>query len=207
MITIIDYGVGNLTSIRNMLKKAGAESVITADPRLIESAQKLILPGVGAFDTGMTHLREAPFFDILNHRVLVDRVPILGICLGVQLFTESSEEGKLPGLGWVKGHTVRFRTEKMDASLKVPHMGWTDVAPARQSRLLENMPSDARFYFVHTYHLLPDDPEDTLLTARYGYEFAAGVEFDNIVGVQFHPEKSHKFGLQLLTNFSQNYGS
>lgn len=205
MITIIDYQVGNLNSIKNMLKKAGVESEITGDPQKIEAADKLILPGVGSFDYGMEKLRSAPFFDQLNQKVLSERTPILGICLGVQLFTESSEEGESAGLGWIKGHTVRFQAEKMDASLKVPHMGWNEVSLSKSSKLFTGMYEEPRFYFVHTYHLHIADQTDELVAANYGYSFTAGVEFDNIVGVQFHPEKSHKFGMRLLENFAQHY--
>lgn len=206
MIVIIDYGVGNLTSIKNMIKKAGAEAVISGDPGIIEKASKFILPGIGAFDHGMQHLRNAPYFDILNNRVLNEKVPVLGVCLGVQLFTEGSEEGVLPGLGWIKGKVVKFRLDKMtDSSLKVPHMGWTDVTVQKDSRLFRDMHEDPRFYFVHSYHLLCDDPSDVLVNADYGYNFAAGVERDNIVGTQFHPEKSHKFGLKIYENFLKYY--
>ncbi len=205
MITIIDYQVGNLSSIRNMLKKAGVESRITGDTEAIASAEKLILPGVGSFDYGMEKLRSASFFDILNQRVLADQVPILGICLGVQLFTESSEEGQSPGLGWIKGKTVRFRQQEMSAKLKVPHMGWNEVHTRKESPLFRDMYEEPRFYFVHTYHLEVADKSDELVEATYGYPFTAGVEFENIVGVQFHPEKSHKFGMRLLENFAQYY--
>ena len=207
MLTIIDYGTGNLNSIKNMLKKAGYKDVVISGvPEDIERAEKLILPGVGAFDFGMDQLTNRPFYDLLNQKVLVDKVPILGICLGVQLFTESSEEGKMPGLGWIKGKTIRFRQDQMEGgSRKVPHMGWGEVNLRKASRLFEGMYDTPRFYFVHTYHVVCEDQEDELVAGSYGYPFTAGVEFENIVGVQFHPEKSHKYGMKVLSNFVNLY--
>lgn len=205
MITIIDYGIGNLGSIKNMLKKAGVESRISSELPEIASAEKLILPGVGAFDYGMGRLREAVYFETLNRRVLEDKVPVLGICLGTQLLTEGSEEGELAGLGWIKGKTIKFRQEKMDNSLKIPHMGWNEIKAAKESKLFTDMYEEPRFYFVHTYHMTCEADEDVLVTSQYGYEFVSGVESQNIVGVQFHPEKSHKYGLKLLDNFAKHY--
>lgn len=206
MITIIDYGVGNLLSIRNMLKKAGyRDATISNKEEDIAQAEKLILPGVGHFDYGMHQLRESAFFDTLNKRVQTDKVPILGICLGAQLLTQGSEEGELPGLGWIQARTIRFDSSRMDTSLKIPHMGWGDVKVQKPSKLFENMPEDPRFYFVHSYHLVCDDPSDELVSCTHGYSFVAGVERGNVLGVQFHPEKSHKFGLQLLSNFVNHY--
>ena len=206
MIAILDYGVGNLVSIRNMISKAGGQSIITSDPNQIATAEKFILPGIGSFDHGISNLRSAPYFDILNECVTRKKVPILGVCLGVQLFTESSEEGKLPGLGWIKGRTVRFNTDKMNNHrLKVPHMGWTEVQQKKSSKLFTDMYEDPRFYFVHSYHLHCENESDVLVQGTYGYEFVAGVERENVVGVQFHPEKSHKFGLRVYENFIRYY--
>lgn len=206
MLTIIDYGVGNLSSIRNMLKKAGYRDVVISSQLAdIEQAEKLILPGVGHFDYGMNQLRKSIFFDTLNRRVLEDKIPVLGICLGAQLLTKGSEEGVEPGLGWINAYTRKFRPEQMDQSLKVPHMGWGNVYIQKQSKLLADLPIDPRYYFVHTYHIVCEDPADELVSCTYGYPFTAGVEKGNILGVQFHPEKSHKYGLSLLTNFVQNY--
>jgi len=206
MIAIIDYGVGNLLSIRNMLKKAGyRDAIISNKEEDIAQAKKLILPGVGHFDYGMNQLRESTFFDTLNNRVQTDKVPILGICLGAQLLTQGSEEGELPGLGWIQARTIRFNSGRIDPSLKIPHMGWGDVKVQKPSKLFENMPEDPRFYFVHSYHLVCDDPADELVSCTHGYAFTAGIERGNVLGVQFHPEKSHKFGLQLLSNFVNHY--
>jgi imidazole glycerol-phosphate synthase subunit HisH len=205
MVAIIDYGVGNLASIKNMLKRIGYESVISGDAGVINAADKLILPGVGAFDYGMGHLNQSGLVDLLNEKVLVQKVPILGICLGVQLFTEKSEEGVLPGLGWIKGKTISFDRSRLGADHKIPHMGWTDVFNYSASKLFTGMFNEPRFYFVHSYHLAVERENEKMVSASYGYEFTAGIEKENILGVQFHPEKSHKFGMKVLDNFIRYY--
>jgi glutamine amidotransferase len=205
MITIIDYQVGNLNSIKNMLKKIGYRDAVISDRREdIARADHLILPGVGAFHYGMERLKASDYFELLNHRVLEEKVPVLGICLGAQLLTEHSEEGDAEGLGWIKGRTVKFDPQQLDTQLKIPHMGWCDVTIKKDHPLTEGLEEmEPRFYFVHSYHILCDRQEDVLLTGRHGHEFVAGVAHDNILGVQFHPEKSHKFGMHLLKNFIQ----
>ncbi|HEY4206558.1 MAG TPA: imidazole glycerol phosphate synthase subunit HisH [Puia sp.] len=205
MVTIVDYGVGNLASIKNMLKKLGSEALITSQEQDILSAEKLILPGVGAFDTCAEKLRQSGLIDTLNRKVLEERTPVLGVCVGMQLLTEGSEEGVLPGLGWIRGRVVRFRQDRMPAGTKIPHMGWTDVILNKPSPLFEGMYEEPRFYFVHSYHPELADPADGLLLAEHGYRFVAGMEHENIIGVQFHPEKSHKFGMKLFSNFMKNY--
>ncbi len=205
MIAIVDYGVGNLASIKNILKKIGVESFIATTAEEIADANKLILPGVGAFDTCVQKLQKTGYIPILNRKAKEDKIPILGICVGMQLLFSSSEEGVLPGLGWIKGKNVRFKPELFNLPLKVPHMGWTDVKAAKDSLLLEGMYQEPRFYFVHSYHAVVEYESDKLLLANYGYNFTAAVEHDNIIGVQFHPEKSHKFGMKLLENFAQHY--
>jgi glutamine amidotransferase len=204
MFVIVDYGVGNLASIRNMLKKAGTSAVISNDPDTIAGASKLLLPGMGAFDNCMQKLADSGFRPLIEKKVFVEKVPLLGICVGLQMFMRSSEEGQLPGLGWIDGDTIRFRPEKMEASQKIPNMGWLEIEASKPSRLLESL-DDARFYFAHSYHVKVDHPEDELISATYGYPFTVGVEKDNLVGVQFHPEKSHRFGMQLLKNFAEKY--
>jgi glutamine amidotransferase len=204
MITIIDYKTGNLGSIQNILKKIGEDSVITSDKEIIEKATKLILPGVGAFDTGMRNLMELDLVDILNKKVIAEKIPVLGICLGMQLLSNRSEEGALPGLGWIDGETVRFRFEDT-AEYKIPHMGWNFTRQHKDSKLFENMFSDARFYFVHSYFFRANIEKDVLLSTTYEIEFTSAVEKENILGVQFHPEKSHKFGMKLLKNFVDFY--
>jgi imidazole glycerol-phosphate synthase subunit HisH len=205
MITIIDYKIGNLGSIKNMLKRIGVAATITGDIAEIEKAEKLILPGVGHYDYGMQNLQQSGLVPILNQRVLQNKVPILGICLGVQLLTESSEEGVEKGLGWIKGKTIAFDKTKLHTNQKIPHMGWGEIEQYQQSKLFENMHADPRFYFVHSYHLALEEKKMELCTLKYGYDFCAGIEHENILGVQFHPEKSHKFGMKLLENFVKNY--
>ncbi|MCK0115076.1 imidazole glycerol phosphate synthase subunit HisH [Gelidibacter sp. F63206] len=205
MITIIDYKIGNITSIQKMLKKAGyADAIISSRVEDIQNASKLILPGVGHFDYGMKQLKFSGLLKALNKRVLDDKIPILGICLGAQLMTNGSEEGKEKGLGWIDAQTVRFDKSKLSSNLKIPHMGWTDVVYKQDVPLFKDMPTDSRFYFVHTYHMACNQPEDIAVTATYGYEFTAGFIKDNIIGMQFHPEKSHKYGMQFLRNFIDN---
>lgn len=205
MLTIIDYNTGNLGSIKNMLKRLSIPSQITNDVATIEQAEKLILPGVGHFDYGMQQLHKSGLVPLLNQKVLQNKTPILGICLGVQLLTEGSEEGTEKGLGWIKGNTIAFDKTKLAANQKIPHMGWTDVTNYQQSKLFESMYDEPRFYFVHSYHLKLANAANSLVTAKYGYEFSAGIEHENILGTQFHPEKSHKFGMKLLENFAKNY--
>lgn len=202
MIVIIDYGLGNLGSIRNMLKKIGVEAEVTSDHVAIRNAGKLILPGVGSFDNGMSNLRELGLIDVLNKKVIEERVPVLGICLGMQLLTRKSEEGSLRGLGWIDAETIRFRSSPQ---YKVPNMGWNYVHAAKQSPLLKDMYDEPRFYFVHSYYVKCNDPKDELLRSDYGITYTSGVEKENILGVQFHPEKSHKYGMKLLQNFAENY--
>ena len=201
MITIVDYNMGNLGSIQNMLKKLGVDSEITSDPSRVAAASKLILPGVGAFDAGMDNLERADLIPVLNERVAQVRVPILGICLGMQLMTRQSAEGERKGLGWIDAETVRF--EPSASASKVPHMGWNLVESVRGGVLVEGLPPEPRFYFVHSYFVRCWQDEDVLLTTRYGSVFHSGFHRGNVWGVQFHPEKSHKFGMRLLQNFAQ----
>ena len=202
MITIVDYGVGNLGSIRNMLRKIGAACEISADGERLTAADKLILPGVGAFDAGMASLNASGLAPALHEAVSQRKVPVLGICLGMQLMTRGSEEGSLPGLGWIDAKTVRF-TPSADQKLKVPHMGWNVVNACKSSRLLRGAEPEERFYFVHSFYVRCERPDDVLLRARHGGTFDAAFERENVMGVQFHPEKSHKFGLRLLSNFAR----
>jgi len=202
LIVIVDYGMGNVGSIQNMLKKAGFPSVVTNDPLEIGQADKLILPGVGAFDTGMRNLLEHELIPLLNQKAIVDKVPVLGLCLGAQLITNQSEEGKLPGLGWIDGETVRFHFANQHQNLKVPHMGWNVLHIRQNHPYLDGLPDDQRFYFVHSYHLICTKPENVIALTTYGYPFASIIGNENVVGMQFHPEKSHKFGLTILRNFA-----
>lgn len=201
MITIVDYGMGNLGSIRNMLKKIGVEAQISADPEVVARAGKLILPGVGAFDAGMENLARSGLQPVLDERVRDAGVPTLGICLGMQLMTRRSDEGTKPGLGWIDAEALRF--EPGAAALKVPHMGWNRVHLRREAALVADLPDEPRFYFVHSYYVRCRREDDVLLTTPYGPDFHSGVQRDNVWGVQFHPEKSHRFGMQLLRNFAE----
>lgn len=200
-IIIIDYNMGNLGSIRNMLKHLGYEAVISASPQELDRADKFILSGVGSFDEGIRNLAKNNLTEHLTGRVLIDRIPILGICLGMQLFTQSSEEGILPGLGWLAARTVRFNFQENAGKLKIPHMGWNTITPQKQNLLLKDLAADFRFYFVHSYYLACEKREDILCSTVHGYEFTSAVARDNIYGVQFHPEKSHRYGMQILKNF------
>lgn len=197
---IIDYGVGNLGSIKNMLRRIGGESRITADEDVIISADRLILPGVGAFDHCVRSLRERGLEPILRRAVLEQRTPILGICVGMQLFADASEEGVEQGLGWIPGRVVKFK--KARAEMKIPHMGWNFVRPRRDTYLFNRMPQDEpKFYFVHSFYFDCTQDQHVLGTTDYFCSFTSAVHRENIWGVQFHPEKSHKFGMQLLANF------
>jgi len=201
MIVIVDYGMGNLGSIQNMLKKAGFPSLITSDKSIIENADKLILPGVGAFDNAINNLNSLDLIDLLNKKALEEKIPVLGICLGMQLLSKSSEEGILSGLGWIDAVTIKFKFD--DSNLKIPHMGWNNIKIMQNSTLFDSLDEEQRFYFVHSYHVKCSNPENVLISCQYGIDFTAGVINGNIMGVQFHPEKSHKYGLNLLKNFAE----
>jgi len=205
MITIIDYGCGNPASIKNMLKKIGHEAQISASPDIIQHAEKLILPGVGAFDHGMQQLHQLNLIPALHQQVLQNKVPILGICLGSQLFFKRSDEGKETGLGWIEGDVINFDKSRLSEQDKIPNMGWSDVSIKKNSVLFDRNLEIPHFYFVHSYHMHCQDSLDTLVTSQHAYEFTAGIEKGNIAGVQFHPEKSHAFGMLLLENFATKF--
>jgi glutamine amidotransferase len=179
-------------------------STITSDPAEIEVAEKFILPGVGHFDKAMHNLTHLGLVDVLRKKVLEDKVPVLGICLGMQLLCKNSEEGSRDGLGFVDAYVKRFYFTD-EIGLKIPQMGWNLIKPEKASPLLENNGKDSRFYFVHSYHVVCNNPQDVLTSTYHGYRFTSSFERDNIIGVQFHPEKSHRFGMQLLKNFVENY--
>jgi glutamine amidotransferase len=200
VITIVDYGMGNLGSMLNMFKRIGIQARITSDPEDIRSENRLILPGVGAFDAAMSRINSRPgMLDALNHKALIDHIPILGVCLGMQLLTCRSEEGVLPGLGWIEGETKKFPV--LD-DLKVPHMGWNIAKTNTPSFISKDIGSEFRFYFVHSYCVHVSRKNDSLMTSRYGIDFDSAIGHENIFGVQFHPEKSHRFGMQVLKNFA-----
>ena len=209
MIAIIDYGLGNLGSIANMLRVVGEKSVITDDPEKIHAADKMILPGVGAFDAGMSNLAKNCLDQVIKEETASGK-PIMGICLGMQLLGFRSEEGQKSGLGLIPFENKRFNFKSVTVSdeerrlLKIPHMGWDIVKFSKPyNPLLEGIEGQQRYYFVHSYHAVCDSPENVLMTCDYGYEFAAAVVKDNVYGVQFHPEKSHDFGMRIFENFTR----
>ena len=206
MITIIDYGMGNLGSIANMIKKVGGQSLITLELNEIKKATKLLLPGVGSFDNAVKNLQDLSLIDIIRKKVIEDKTPILGICLGMQLLTHSSEEGKLKGFGFIDAEAKKFNFDTLDENFPAPHMGWNKTQLQKESKLyIDNDDINRRFYFVHSYAVTCNNEADILTTTHYGYDFVSSFEKDNIIGCQFHPEKSHKYGMKLLKNFVENY--
>jgi glutamine amidotransferase len=205
VIVIVDYGMGNLGSIANMLKKIRVKAIISSNIVDIERASKIILPGIGAFDAGMQELEKRGLIPILNRKVLKDKTPILGVCLGMQLFTQQSEEGHCSGLGWFDAETVRFQYKADQSDLKIPNMGWNSIHITQSNPILnDEAEEDLWFYFVHSYHVVCRNHNNILATSFNGYEFAAAIIKDNIIGTQFHPEKSHKYGMELMKNFVEN---
>ena len=200
MIAIIDYGMGNFAAIKNMLDKLGHEAIIASDPKMLHNAKKIILPGVGSFDSGINKLRSSGFFDEIKIMVAEYKTPILGVCLGMQLLFEKSEEGKEQGLSLLEGDVVKFSFKSNQ--FKIPHMGWQNLEIINNNYLLKSSYSHQRFYFVHSYYVNPTDKSCISAFADYGIIFPASIEKNNIFGVQFHPEKSHKFGLELLNKFA-----
>lgn len=198
---IVDYGVGNIASIANMLKKAGRAAILSRDHAVIRSAARLILPGVGAFDHAAAQLSATGIDDVIRERA-ANGVPILGVCLGMQLLLDGSDEGSLSGLGLVPGVSHRFPSEVDGERLRVPHMGWNSVR-RKTATPLPNVQTDDRFYFVHSFYVKPDSNEHVIGITKHGIEFASMIRKDNVIGVQFHPEKSHRYGLKLLNDFAE----
>lgn len=204
MITIIDYEMGNLGSIQNMFKYIGVESTIESDPDKIKNASKILLPGVGSFDMAMKKIKEKNLYEVLNEKALKEQVPTLGICLGMQLLTTQSEEGTVDGFDWIPAKTMSFKN-RIDADLKIPHMGWNIVSQSNKSIITKNFQDfdEVRFYFVHSYFVKIEHEKNSILKTKYGIEFDSAIQKDNIFGAQFHPEKSHKFGMTLFENFAR----
>jgi imidazole glycerol-phosphate synthase subunit HisH len=198
-IVIIDYGMGNLRSVRNRFWRLGKETLVSSDKQEIMKANKLVLPGVGHFANGMKNLRESGMIEILKQKVIVEHCPILGICLGMQLLTEFSEEGDVAGLGFIRGRTIRFRFNNRQH--KIPHMGWNTLTLHKESPLFQGVTPEDIYYFVHSYYVVCDDKEDIVTTTTYGITFTSALQRDTIYGTQFHPEKSHDCGNKLLKNF------
>ncbi len=202
MVTIIDYGMGNIASIQKMLKKIGYDSELTNNRETILNSQKIILPGVGAFDYGMKNLKDQDLIQVLRYKAIEEKTPLLGICLGMQLLGKSSEEGEEEGLSLIDFNTIKFKFDNL--KLKIPHMGWNYIEYNSDSKLFKDMYEETRYYFVHSYYVENNDSY-TIARANYGFDFSAAVRKDNILGVQFHPEKSHKFGMKLLQNFVEEF--
>lgn len=202
MITIINYGIGNLLSVRNMFKRIGVTAVLSYDKATIEEADKIVIPGVGFFDSCMQAFNRSGLRDLVEKKVMNDKVPVLGICVGAQMMTRSSEEGSESGLGWLNADTIRFRTDEFP-SLKIPMIGWNHIKIHRSHDIWQNLELNARFYFAHSYHFSFDTAEFITASTTYGYEYPVAFQNANIFGTQFHPEKSHKYGMQFLENFSR----
>jgi imidazole glycerol-phosphate synthase subunit HisH len=201
LITIVDYGVGNIGALLNMLEYLGIDAEASGDPSTVVEAKKILLPGVGAFDRAMSALRSSQLVEALNEAVLHRHTPVLGVCLGMQLMARGSEEGHEPGLGWIQADVRRIRVPE-GSQLKVPHIGWMEVRPTRRSSLFDPSRPVERFYFDHSYHVACDRAEDVSAVIEYAGELCCALNARHISGVQFHPEKSHRFGMRLLTSFA-----
>jgi glutamine amidotransferase len=199
-VVIIDYGMGNIGSIDNMLKYLGVKAIISSDVTVISNADKIILPGVGHFDRAMTNIKNLGLMDVLKEMAMVKKKPFLGICLGMQIMCKSSDEGLLPGLSFVQAEVKKFNFG-LDSKLKVPHMGWNKIHSNKTSNILNGLDYVSRFYFVHSYFVKCQNEMDVLTKTTYGFEFVSSFEVDNLIGAQFHPEKSHRFGVTLFRNF------
>lgn len=202
MITIVNYGLGNIAAFANVYSRLGIPFKIAESADALDGSSKLILPGVGHFDHAMTLLDESGMRQRLDDLVLHERVPVLGICVGAQMLARTSEEGVLPGLGWVKADVKAFKSWPPAKDIQLPHMGWNDVRPVGQPAMFNEL-EISRFYFLHSYFIHVEDPADILAVSEYGAEFCCAVRSGNVYGVQFHPEKSHHFGTKLLKNFSE----
>ena len=200
-VAVIDYGMGNLGSVFNMFKKIGVASKITSDLEEIKTATKLLLPGVGSFDKAIQRINTSKIKEVLDYKVLKEQTPILGICLGMQLLTNSSEEGIEKGLGYINASAKKFSFQ--DNKMKIPHMGWNLVHKSTKSKLTDGFIQESRFYFVHSYYVEVENQENSILKTNYGLEFDSAIQHENVYGAQFHPEKSHKYGMKLLENFSK----
>lgn len=197
---VLDYGAGNIGSVLNMIKKAGGQAMASANISDIQNASKLLLPGVGSFDNAMDKLEKLGLVQPIRDKA-EEGIPMLGICLGMQLLSNGSEEGVKSGLGLIPGEVKRFKFDAQDSLLRIPHMGWNRIVASKQHTLTNQLENDARFYFVHSYHYECEDTNDELFRTHYGYDFTSGVQRGNVMGVQFHPEKSHRYGMQLFKNF------
>jgi glutamine amidotransferase len=203
VITIVDYGLGNIRAFLNVYHRLNIEAKTATTAAALANASKVILPGVGSFDHAMELLAQSGMREALDDLALRQRVPILGVCVGMQILGRESDEGRLPGLGWIAGRVRTLESLMLAEKLPVPHMGWNDVRPLVKSRLFDQLDSGARFYFLHSYYFVCDRDDDQLAVANYGADFACAAHAGNIFGVQFHPEKSHHYGARLLQNFAE----
>lgn len=203
MIAIINYGSGNVRAIGNIYDILRIEYKIIDNPNELENVSKIILPGVGAFDETMSMLNKSGFREILDQKILIDKLPILGICVGMQILSNGSEEGKLQGLGWIDGFVKKIDATLLEHKPKLPHLGWNSIEIKKQTKLTENINEEIGFYFIHSYYFECKNDNDILTTSNYGKEFTSAVNKENIFGTQFHPEKSHSNGITLLKNFAQ----
>lgn len=204
MITIIDYGVGNVQAIANIYKRLNVPVTMARDAAAVQGATKVVLPGVGAFDWAMKRLNDSGMRQPLDARVASGECSVVGICVGMQMLAERSDEGRLPGLGWVPGEVKLFDESRFTVRTHLPHMGWNDVAPRPGESLFKGMEGEARFYFLHSYYFAPRDAADVIASTDYGGTFTCGVRRGRVAGVQFHPEKSHQWGITLLKNFAEH---
>jgi len=202
MITIIDYGLGNIKAFVNLYKRLNIKTLVAHTAADLKDATKIILPGVGAFDYAMSQLNSSGMRDELDNQVIANKVPILGICVGMQILAKSSDEGKLPGLGWIDGEVKLFDSNSIPYKTRLPHMGWNSINPMKKNKLLEGICINYRFYFLHSYYFACNNSDDIIATTGYGVTYASAINHDNIFGTQFHPEKSHSNGIQLLHNFA-----
>jgi imidazole glycerol-phosphate synthase subunit HisH len=200
MIAIIDYGMGNLRSVKRKMDKIGVKAIITSESAEIKRSDKIILPGVGHFAKAVSEIKSRGLWDLLSDQVLVEKKPVLGICLGMQLMAKHSEEGNADGFGWIDADVVRFKVTDTK-KFKVPHMGWNTLDKIKESPLFENINLNSEFYFVHSYYVHCKNSNDILTETTYDNSFTSSFQKENIFGVQFHPEKSHDTGEQLLRNF------
>jgi glutamine amidotransferase len=203
MIAIIDYGLGNVRAFANVYHNLNIPVIIAKKGDNLKEATKMLLPGVGAFDFAMQRLNSSGMREVIDHKVLIDKIPIIGICVGMQMLARKSEEGILPGLGWIDGEVKKFILPSDSSSMRIPHMGWNNIQPLHPNDLLKGMDNESRFYFLHSYYFKCSNPLDAITTTNYEGEFESAVNSNNVYGVQFHPEKSHQWGIRLLENFAK----
>ena len=203
MIAIVHYGLGNVRAFTNIYKRLNIPMTMATTPEDLEAADRIILPGVGAFDWAMTRLNNSGMRDALDHSVIIEGKPILGICVGMQMLARNSDEGETDGLGWIDGDVKRFDVSTFSHKTHLPHMGWNDVEACESDGLFSELDSNSRFYFLHSYYFSPDSQDDVLSETNYHGVFSSSVRSSNVYGVQFHPEKSHQWGIKLLENFAR----